>query len=71
MASEIKPGQIWADDDPRNQGRLLEVVSIGETHVQLRETVDRVGNPSDRLSKVQIRRMKPGSTGYRLVQDVE
>ena len=80
----IEPGQVWADNDKRVKGRTLEVLRVegdyavlkiktndDDTASRIRMGIARQGE--DRRGKVVRilrRRMRPTSTGYRLVQDV-
>lgn len=77
----VKPGQIWADNDPRMKGRTIRVdqiisklpTSSSDLKLQARCTVlTKVGgDPVDRPRTVDIAvdRFRPISTGYVLVQD--
>jgi hypothetical protein len=77
--TEIRVGQVWADADWRSEGRTIRVVALEEPgHVLLhaRRAVCEVltepggkvlGRP--RRVRIQVDRMHPTSTGYRLVQE--
>lgn len=60
--SEVRLGQIWEDCDKRQHGRRLAVKDVDETHAYL-------GAPNGRVTKVRLDRMRPTSTGFRLVFD--
>jgi len=80
----VRPGQVWADNDPRSEGRRIEVVRLG-THRHrywssgemgyVEEVVPvalcrRVGaKKGGRLTRIRIDRFRPTTTGYRLVAD--
>ncbi|WP_280186252.1 MULTISPECIES: hypothetical protein [Nocardia] len=77
--TEIRVGSVWADNDWRSEGRTIRVVALEEpSHVLLhaRRAVCEVltepgGKPPSRSRKVRIQvdRMHPTSTGYRLVHE--
>lgn len=73
---EVRAGQVWADCDWRNEGRTLRVDALeGEKAVCTVLTVKdgfpaASGQFKARQVKILLRRFKPTSTGYRLVQDV-
>ncbi|NUP75912.1 MAG: hypothetical protein HOV97_06025 [Nonomuraea sp.] len=72
---DVRPGQVWADNDPRMKGRTLKVV----------EVIDRGGDPhaivdvltpahtsvlkKPRRTRIAVRRFVPNGTGYSLIQD--
>lgn len=65
MATESQPlvvGDVWADNDPRNKGVLVEIKDVDDTHVTL-------FRPSTgRTSRVKRERMRPIATGYVFVE---
>lgn len=63
---DVRVGQVWEDIDKRGYGRQVHVVSVGDTHATVEDTV---GKP--RRTRVRLDRFRPTSTGYRLVLDVE
>jgi len=70
----VRVGQVWEDDDPRSAGRVLKVIKIinepGFARAEC-EVIAVARNVSrDRIGKttrISIRRMRPGSRGYRYV----
>ncbi|WP_280465636.1 hypothetical protein [Nocardia brasiliensis] len=60
----VKPGQVWADNDPRSTGRLVTILEVGETHATVKSTTLK------RVTKIRLDRFKPTRTGYRLVTDI-
>lgn len=80
----VRPGQIWADNDARNEGRTLRVDRI-EIHAfghgvlegrvphavctVLTQPDDRPWALTGRQVTIRVSRMRPTSTGYRLVTD--
>ncbi len=78
--SEVRPGQVWADNDPRNAGRLLRVESVHpaddhRSEPYARVTVQKVSRNVTRTEvgeqrTILLRRMRPTRNGYRLVEDV-
>jgi hypothetical protein len=61
--AEVEVGQVWEDCDRRACGRRLRVEAVFEDLEQVGCRVERTG----KLTTISISRMKPGSTGYRLV----
>lgn len=66
-------GQVWADNDKRSYGRLLRIVEIDATHatVALVSPRDRGVSSAEagRRTRIRLDRLKPTSTGYRLITD--
>lgn len=74
MEPEVKVGQVWADNDARARGRTLEVLEVGENHAVCKVlTPARFANVSTtgRTVRIMLRRFKPNSTGYRLLEDTK
>lgn len=65
MPSEIRVGQIWEDNDKRFGTRRLRIEQIGVSHVVVENVETR------RRTNVAIQRLRPNSTGYRLVAEPE
>ena len=60
---DVQVGQVWRDMDKRMSGRKLRVVRIeGEKAIMENVLCDKL------RTKVSIRRMRPGSTGYERVR---
>jgi hypothetical protein len=76
-APEVRPGQVWADNDPRSAGRTIRIDAIERSDTPYAEdcavvttltparNVGRVGHQT----RIAIRRFRPTSTGYRLITD--
>lgn len=62
---EVKIGQRWKDNDKRVFNRIGTVIEIGHTSQTCRIRWD-----GGKVSRISLKRMKPTSTGYRLVEDV-
>lgn len=62
----VKVGQVWADNDKRSADRTLKVLAVVDGRALVQEITGR--NPG-RTTKVSVSRMKPTSTGYKLVED--
>jgi len=71
-APDVRPGQIWADNDNRVEGRHLLVVEV------VREVDgDPVRNPyavvrnvtGTRETRIRLDRFRPTNTGYRLMSE--
>lgn len=85
IESHVRPGQVWADNDARNEGRTLRVDKLGHrwhtlggVYGAVQYAICTVLTPPDsypqgRVGKqvtIRVSRMRPTSTGYRLVKDV-
>jgi len=77
---DVRPDQIWADNDWRSEGRQVKVLEIVERDGQPYARVEVIAaargsipvNPKKpRITLIAVRRFRPNSTGYRLVQDAE
>jgi hypothetical protein len=79
----VRPGQVWADNDARSEGRTLrveriEIRTFGELVGDVPLAVCTVLTPPDnypqgRVGKqvtIRVSRMRSTSNGYRLVTDV-
>lgn len=62
--SEVRPGQIWKDNDKRHDNRqiIVEKVCDGFAFCSV------VG--TKRTTRISLQRFKPNATGYVLVKDV-
>ncbi len=75
---DVRPGQVWADNDPRNKGRLLRIESVhaADDHrpePYARVTVQKVSRNVTRTEvgekrTILLRRLRPTRNGYRLVE---
>lgn len=72
---QIHPGQVWADNDRRSEGRTLRVEKLHHAwqgqlfRVTCTVLTGRGGAavPKPRETHIATDRMRPTSTGYRLV----
>jgi hypothetical protein len=67
---EVRVGQVWADNDSRSSGRTLRVDAVDVRYAYC--TVLTAGEPGGRTgrhTRIALERMRPTSTGYRLVGD--
>lgn len=71
---DVRPGQIWANNDKRSAGRKVRIVAIdeqpdprkpGSTGYAVVEQV------TGRRTRIRLDRFRPTTTGYRLIQDTE
>jgi hypothetical protein len=80
----VRPGQVWADNDARCEGRTVRVDSVDDTYayctvltniawVQRRIDAGHTDHADKRnaTARLMLRRMRPTSSGYRLVDDGE
>ncbi|MFE9834075.1 hypothetical protein ACFYP4_02830 [Streptomyces sp. NPDC005551] len=63
MPFVVEPGQVYADNDPRKEGRAIHIDSIDGRHAYA--TVVETGAPT----KILLRRLYPNARGYRLLPD--
>ena len=70
--TKVRPGQVWADNDRRCKGRTVRVDSTDGRFAYCTVLTDRGGEKPlrARTVRIAIERMRPTSTGYRLVPDV-
>jgi len=72
MSVDVVIGQIWADLDSRNKGRLLQVVGVTPTDAICEVIVSAQGKANRRNGvSIRIDRMSPGSRGYKLLRGRE
>lgn len=64
-------GQVWADNDWRSLGRTVRILEIDVSRVTVEVLTERGGEkPSKRRrTRILINRLRPNSTGYRLVSE--
>ncbi|WBP89504.1 hypothetical protein [Kitasatospora cathayae] len=71
----IRPGQIWADNDKRGYGRKIRVEAVDATHATVVPVAvtpqGAVTLLPGRQTRIRLDRLRPTSTGYRLVRDAE
>jgi len=70
---DVRPGQVWADNDPRSAGRTFRVISItAGGRVQCVVLTPPTAWPATRVGhsvSIAARRLRPTARGYRLVSD--
>lgn len=82
--TEVKPGQVWADNDPRSDGRTLRVDRIEgdkaactvltntqQADLGLRDNSPWVRDMRGKTTRISLSRFRPTSTGYRLLSEGE
>lgn len=69
--TDVKVGQVWADNDWRSQGRTVRIVAIGvqRATVEVLTVVGGAPARNPRQTRVRLARFKPTSTGYRLIEE--
>ena len=69
MLPDVRVGDVWADNDGRlgmhNHARWFRVVEIDDGYAMC-ETINRA--TSRRRTQIALRRFRPNSTGYRLIE---
>jgi hypothetical protein len=69
-APGIRVGQVWQDADRRSRNRTIRVDAVDATHVDATIMSDDLGKQRiGRHTRIAKARMKPTSTGYRLIAD--
>ncbi|MGN5379056.1 DUF6354 family protein [Streptomyces lasalocidi] len=69
---EVRPGQVWADNDRRSKGRILRVDAVSARHAQCVVLISATpGGRTGHTVRILLERMKPVSNGYRLLTDDE
>lgn len=75
MSTEIRPGQIWADNDWRAEGRTVRILRVEHTHAVVTVLTARLNaQPGERdravgaERRIRLDRFEPTSTGYRLIE---
>lgn len=74
----VQPGQVWADNDARCDGRTLRVLRVeqntrkGGPVAVCQVLTDAHGVPvaATRTVRIRLSRMRPTSTGYRFLHHV-
>jgi hypothetical protein len=72
---QVAVGQVWEDDDPRSQGRRIEIIEVDTEQERVRGKVVKVArNVSEeqvgrRTRWIRSSRFQPGNRGYRLVEN--
>ncbi|MEU0443572.1 hypothetical protein ABZ202_28225 [Streptomyces sp. NPDC006186] len=64
----VRVGQVWADNDSRSKGRTVRVDEIDARYAYC--TVLTAATPGGRTgqrTRIALERMRPTSTGYRLL----
>lgn len=70
---DVRPGQIWADNDPRSKGRTLRVIAVGRNSARCTVLTAAEDGPANTVGKtrmISLDRFRPVSNGYRLIEDV-
>lgn len=72
--TEVRVGQVWADNDPRMLGRTLRVDDVRDGKAAcVVLTPGRFSGPSvvGRRVRISLKRFRPTHNGYRLVTEAE
>ncbi|MEU8521212.1 hypothetical protein [Streptomyces sp. NPDC048577] len=65
---DVRVGQVWADNDKRSEGRTVRVDEVDVCYAYC--TVLTSATPGGRTgqrTRIALERMRPTSTGYRLL----
>lgn len=65
LQPKVEVGQLWQDMDKRMGSRTVTV-----EHIEGEHAICRIGD-GKRKTRLLLRRMRPGSTGWRLIRDAD
>ena len=71
----VRVGQVWRSTDPREHDRRIVIEELStsimsrEPIAHARTLVDRNGDKTGRRTRIAVRRLRPGSTGYEMVEE--
>lgn len=79
IAQTVQIGQIWQDNDPRinPRRRLLRITEVTDsaahaiTWYETQQDGAWVRTSAERPTRVRLDRLKPTSTGYRLIAEAQ
>lgn len=67
---QVRPGQVWADNDYREAGRTVRIDSVDDRYAYCTVLTGRASQGSSartgHKTRIALARMRPTSTGYRL-----
>lgn len=66
--SQVRKGQLWADNDKRCPTRRLRIHEVTPTHAIAYAWSE--NDNEGKTTRIRLDRFKPTSTGYRLIEDV-
>lgn len=68
---EVKVGQVWKDNDKRGPDRYLKILQLIPGERVLVRECNKNGSMfiGVRHTEISIRRLRPTSTGYRLISE--
>lgn len=71
MTTSVQPLQVWADNDPRCHGTTLVVNEVDNRWAYCTVLTPRHGSKrTGHQVRIPLERMRPTSTGYRLIEEV-
>jgi len=68
---EVKVGQVWADNDPRSDGRTVKVIAVNQTKAVCEVLTDGANTRRSqvgRITRIGLHRFKDTASGYKLVK---
>lgn len=69
----VRPGQIWADQDKRSDGRKIRIETVDDTHATVVPVTitpqGAVALQPGRATRIRLDRLRPTTTGYQLVRE--
>lgn len=67
---DVRVGQVWADNDRRSEGRTVRVDGDDARYAYCAVlTAVTPGGRTGQRTRIALERMRPTSTGYRLLED--
>jgi len=64
----VEVGQVWRDLDHRMAGRCCKVMSLYDGHAKMRRCTDAGVELVTKDTRVAVRRMHKGATGWELIK---
>lgn len=69
--TDVEPGQLWVDNDPRNDGtRFVMVTAVDDTHATCETWYEHKGG-SSRTVRIRRDRFRANASGYRRAHPAE
>ena len=71
MSTTVRTGQVWADNDPRSAPRTVRVLEVDDEKALVEVvTPAAAATNAGARTRISVKRFRPTTTGYRLVEDV-
>lgn len=70
-AIPVEVGQVWADNDPRSEGRTVKVIAVTATKATCEVLTDGANTKRSqvgRITRIGLHRFKDTASGYKCVK---